>query len=102
MVDAVMRLNRHVLDEQRGNLRSKAIMNVPDSHMANDERMSRVRPDSAYSLAEIEAIESLGAVGFVVLETDEGKRADVNVGRTAIGLHDGQHQPRFAGRRRLV
>ena len=40
VVDSVMRLNRHVFDEQRGDLRAQAVVRVPDEQVADDERMA--------------------------------------------------------------
>jgi hypothetical protein len=102
VIDAVVRLNRHVLDEQRGDLRSKTVMDVPDLHVANDKGMPRVRPGALHTFTQIESVQSLTAVHFVVFETHKREGADIDVGFAAVGLHDATDQLESAGRGGLV
>ncbi len=83
-----------------GDFRPEGVMDAPELHAADDERMPRVRPDAVDALAEVEAVQPL-AVRLVVLEADERQRANVDRLALAVRLHDRQRELEGAGLRGL-
>ena len=77
-------------DHGRG-LRPERIVNFPDFCVSQDERMPRIGADAVDSFPKVDAVQPV-TMGFVVLEADKRKRANVYVFDVAIRLTHRQGQ----------
>src|SRR6516165_9408107 len=93
-------VDMEVLQQHAWRLQANGVVRRPDSGVADDEWMPLIGPDTINPFAEIEAVQPV-AVAFVVLESDEGQSADVDLPPDAIPLQHAHRQVDAAGRRRL-
>src|SRR5262249_8883281 len=67
MIDAVDgAIDREILQQHRRRLNAEGVVNLPDLHAADDERVASIGADAVYPFAEVEAIKPV-AMSFVVV-----------------------------------
>ena len=90
----------HAVHVDRRRLDAEAVVHLPDPHVANHERVQSIRAEAVDAFAEVEPVAAVAA-GFVVVEADEGQRADVHILERAVWLHDRQRRLEVAAGGRL-